>query len=250
VDSASNLRSIYTGLRNNTILEEAIETRMSPPLLMKLPENWFEYGKRILVVGQETQGWKKEDLNINSFSDFRKMPDSIAKLQDAYVHFRFAKSKANRRNSPFWRAFREIRERCDSNSCSEEFETNVLWTNLYKCDNDKKSWYSKNSARARQSVEKALQGVLLKEIDVLKPTGIIFFTGPRYDDYLNRSLNGNVSISPMDDRFPPRQLAKLCVNGLSILAFRTYHPNYLLRSKNWHVIDLIIKELGCDNKES
>ena len=174
------------------------------------------------------------------------MPKSIVKLQDAYDDFCFSETSKKHKNSPFWRAYREIRKAFDS--CVEGIETNVLWTNLYRCSNDGKSWYGKKDASARESVEKALQGILWEEIKILEPTDIIFFTGPRYDRYLKQSLNGNVEFAPIDDRYSTRQLAKFCINELSIPGFRTYHPNYLQRSKNWQVIDLLIKEVGCSNK--
>ena len=246
MDSYSTLETIYTRLRKITSIKEDIETKMSPPLLINPTKKWFESNKRILVVGQETLKWKKDWLGINSFSDFRRVPESIVKLQDAYDDFCFAETSKKHKNNPFWRAYRAIRNAFDSSE--RGIETNVLWTNLYKCSNDGKSWYGKKDASARKSVEDELQGILLEEIKILEPTDIIIFTGPRYDHYLNQSLNGNIEFAPINDQFSTRQLAKFCINGLSIPGFRTYHPNYLQRSKNWKVIDLLIKELGCNNK--
>jgi hypothetical protein len=238
------LESVYIELKNITPIDEDIETKMSPPLLIKPTEKWFESSKKILVVGQETLEWKKK--GIESFSDYR-MLDTIAKLQDAYDKFCFAETSKKHKHSPFWRAYRAIRNAFDS--CDKGIETNVLWTNLYKCSNNGKSWYGKKDANdRRESVEKALQGILWEEIKILEPTDIIFFTGPRYDRYLKQSLNGNVEFAPIDDRYSTRQLAKFCINEPSIPGFRTYHPNYLQRSKNWQVIDLLVKELGCNNK--
>ena len=90
MDSYSMLYSVYIELQNITPIDEDIETKMSPPLLINPTKKWFESSKRILVVGQETLGWKKGDLGIESFSDFRKGErDSIAKLQ---LKFRSSKS--------------------------------------------------------------------------------------------------------------------------------------------------------------
>ena len=240
----ASLEDVYISLRESVVIDESIQSRMSPPLLIMPSNKWFESKDRVLVVGQETLGWKQEQANINSFYDFRRTPDSIKTLQSAYVRFCFAKGHRKNENSPFWRAYRKIRASFDASS--EGIETNVLWTNLYRCSNDGKSWYGKNNEKERKLVENALREILLREIDVLKPTAIIFFTGPRYDSYLKESVDGDVVNAKIDDRFSTRQLAELRSNRLSMPIFRTYHPNYLQRAKEEkyrEVIALIVHEI-------
>ncbi len=244
MNPSATLKTLYLDLRDNTTLDSAIEDRMSPPLLLMPKDKWFYAKERILVVGQETLGWKKDRLGISSFSDFKKATDSVSVMQNAYINFCFSERNKRHRNSPFWRAYRKIRASFDTGV--EGIETNVLWTNLYRCSNGGKSWYGNTTTDDRQLVEQALYGFLLREIEILAPTGIVFFTGPRYDEYLKASINGEIIDSPVDERFTTRELARVCINKKSVPAFRTYHPNYLQRAKGVkyrEVIDLIIDKL-------
>jgi hypothetical protein len=252
MNSTDSLKMLYASLRDNVALAETLEAKMSPPLLVAPQTKWFESEERILVVGQETLGWKKGKLGINTFSDFKKIPDSVVGLQNAYIDFCFSSNSKRNRNSPFWRAYRKIRAAFDSNIYG--IETNVLWTNLYRCSNDGKSWLGRNDKGERRLVEQAFDGLLLREIEILAPTGVVFFTGPRYDGYLKASLNGEYATLPVDDSYTTRELAKVCINKRSILAYRTYHPNYLQRAKGGKyrdVIDIIIRELSnVEGKDS
>lgn len=237
----ASLSAVYQDILGITDIDATLLNRMSPPLLMAPQRRWFSSDKKILVVGQETLGWKQPDINIESFNDFVKTENSVNLLQEAYVKFCFAKKHKNR-TSPFWRAYREIREAFEVSS-SGGIDTNVLWTNLYKVSNNGRSWYGKNNRDDRKVVEKVLREVLSREISILKPTGIIFFTGPKYDRYLKESIQGQVTLSKLDDRYPARQLARLCIEDLPIHVCRTYHPNYLQRSGKWEWIGLIKKAL-------
>lgn len=244
MNPSASLKTLYSDLRDNVTLDGAIELRMSPPLLLMPSNKWFYAKERILVVGQETLGWKKDKLGISSFSDFKKATDSVAVMQSAYVTFCFSECNKRHRNSPFWRAYQKLRASFDTSV--DGIESNVLWTNLYRCSNAGKSWYGNTNAHDRQLVEQALDRFLLREIELLAPTGIVFFTGPRYDGYLKASLNGEILASPVDERFTTRELAKVCINRHPAPAFRTYHPNYLQRAKDVkyrEVIDLIIDKL-------
>lgn len=235
----ANLESIYSELKAITGVDEVLQSKMSPPLLLMPQRKWFSSRERILVVGQETLGWKK--TNIQSFEDYAKTPDAIDTLQNAYVDFCFAENKARHKNSPFWRAYRQVRKAFDTSI--EGIDTNVLWTNLYKVSNNGKSWYRKNNYQDRKSVEKALKSFLRREIDILNPTGIIFFTGPRYDKYLVESFDGKVEYSPVDDIHPVRQISKLDIDYLRVPVYRTYHPNYLQRAKKNCYIEIIVRGL-------
>jgi len=244
MNPSASLKRLYSDLRGNPTLDGAIEARMSPPLLLMPQDKWFYAKDRILIVGQETLGWRKDKLGISSFSDFKKATDSVPMMQNAYVNFCFSESNKRHRNSPFWRAYRKIRASFDTRV--EGIETNVLWTNLYRCSNGGKSWYVNTNKDDRKLAEQALDGILLREIEILAPTGIVFFTGPRYDGYLKASLNGEIVASSVDRRFTTRELAKVCINKQALPAFRTYHPGYLQRAKGAkyrEVIDLIIDKL-------
>ena len=89
-----------------------------------------------------------------------------------------------------------------------------------------------------------LNGIILKEIEILKPQFIVFFTGPdEYDKVLDdvfskpkRKSIGN---------FNERHLCEIEIPDIK-KAIRTYHPNYLFRTGNENVnkyYDCIVNEI-------
>jgi hypothetical protein len=79
------------------------------------------------------------------------------------------------------------------------------------------------------------RGLLTAEIRVLKPTAVIFFTGPDYDVAL-RDEFPELSMRPLFDR-TEREFARLSHPELPSETFRTYHPNFLRRRKKWEWLD-------------
>ena len=47
----------YTEFKEKCVLPAELQDRLSPPLLIKVPEKWERSDKRVLVIGQETLGW-------------------------------------------------------------------------------------------------------------------------------------------------------------------------------------------------
>ena len=82
--------------------------------------------------------------------------------------------------------------------------------------------------------------VILQEIQTLEPDVIIFFTGPNYDEYIQKAIGKFYKINmPM---FIKRQLCKITSMEFE-LAFRTYHPNYLWRNNINKFSNPIINEI-------
>ena len=101
----------------------------------------------------------------------------------------------------------------------------VIWNNLIKLG-------KANAAGKPCSVvlewEDNWFDVVSFELDQLKPDIVIFFSGPYYDEHINRILHGS-SFHPVNER-PTRQLARVDAPGLRARAMRTYHPNYQYRA--------------------
>lgn len=88
---------------------------LSPPLLMKLPDDYLERDKRLFFIGQETHSWYNElgryDVNV---------------LQELYRGF--IEKEVPIYRSPFWSMVREIVE--DIGTLSNY----VAWSNLNRMD--------------------------------------------------------------------------------------------------------------------
>ena len=138
-------------------------------------------------------------------------------------------------NSAFWRGFRaldaHVNPECDS----------ALWTNLFKVNVN--GSVMENCTRAEiAKIQKAQRGLLQYEIAVLKPDVVVFFTGPRYDSAIRAEIDG-VAFEPIDSLpelcVPLSSLALLRAPGLPLKTVRSYHPEYLQRSRQWNLISVI-----------
>jgi hypothetical protein len=129
---------------------------------------------------------------------------------------------------------------------SHEGIGDVLGTNLFRCtlsSNDNEDARSPLDGTVVE-VEKILawqHGTLREEIRILKPTHVVFLTGPRYDIVLQNEFEG-LELLAVDER-PCRPFARALHKDLPGYAIRTYHPSYLRRSGRWSWIEKIGTEI-------
>lgn len=198
----------FVGSFNETELQE-----LSLPLLMHVFSEYVKAKVKILFVGQETFGWG------GKLNDSDKL--NTSSLTELYKKFKFA-IDSKKRNSPFWRFLHDFNNKMNPNGNEGGF----LWTNLSKTDHNK-------TTPKKELQCKAISGYLLlrEELKIIKPDIVIFLTSWKYDNML-REIFPNVEF----DIIKPRFLTQLKHNDLPILTFRTYHPAYLNRSKNFEEI--------------
>lgn len=208
------LRDLYR--ENWNFFAKAMEKGSSAPLLLKASEAYRETDPRLLFVGQETKGWEHPG----------DTEDPIGELMERYESFRFGK---NRRGAPFWRAVHEIREQVNPESSDDS----ILWSNLGKVDLD-------NDLPPEKMLGPLLQAEILpREIEITSPDVVVFFTGPtsKYDNALRRTFNG-VELSEIETN-----LHRVSHAVLPERSFRTYHPNYLQRDKQWDLVEAISRRI-------
>lgn len=240
----SELNSIYEEFKNQTVFPAAIAENSSPPLLLSVPEKWVKSTDRVLIIGQETQGWDFDpgdyfpDLksSIKNFSDFQKIHNSVPAMTAGYRSFEFARHQPANYNSPFWRAYRSVRSQFDEQE--DGYETSVLWTNLFRIDLNGTSVVRNGRAEDISRIREAGTKLLLDEIDLLNPTATIFFTGPNYNEHLYAHFP-DIRICDFLDH-DPQKTAILEHPLLPPHSFRTYHPGYLSRSGQLGTIQDII----------
>ena len=152
-----------------------------------------------MVVGQQTLGWDLEN---------------IRDLLRNYEEFNFGESWYS---SPFWNVIRKTESIFGVDMYS------IVWSNLNRCDFE----------RARPEADLELQlhkcfPVLKNEVEILKPDILLFFSGPYFDQHIDRSFPGcQFRKAP---GFEERTLARIEHDALPHHTYRTYHPNYLRRS--------------------
>ena len=183
------------------------------PLLIDVPDAYRNATVKLMVVGQQTNGWGHPE-------------DGIESLLALYSGFDLGKTYVR---SPFWQAAHAIYESLNPAGPPRGF----LWSNLIKVDVAQE--------RPPRAIEEliASTGLLQHELSITQPNVVVFFTGPRYDDRLRATFPG-VEYERVNDF-----VDRLSHDELPGQTFRSYHPNYLQRSGNWTVIEEL-KTLVCD----
>lgn len=244
----------YENLKRNVNFQDDLAKRLSAPLCLHVPDKWENSKTRVLIIGQETLGWDflPDDRRygkdtyydwpyppIANWQDFKCVDDSAAAMTYGYQCFEFSRHQPINRRSPFWRAYREVRKAVGDQE--DGMDTCVLWTNLFKVSLDEGSVIKNGTKDEKEAIREASREILRAEIEILKPTAVIFFTGPNYNQTLYSIFSGMELLS-FHGR-DPEKTAQLIHPNLPDQTWRTYHPAYLLRSKQWVIIDQISNEI-------
>lgn len=157
---------------------------------------------RLLLVGQETKGWN------GAFEHFR--PDDSFELY---------------RQKPFtsyatWMtcAPKKIRFLQFHRSLCKRVGGEVLWANVFAMSHNKASPVGHRSISKIQSLSARL---LKDQVEILKPHGILFTTGWRYDRFLTDFFGEKIHQSNVVE---PKALWQFRIDDT--LCFRTSHPRY------------------------
>lgn len=250
VQIQDELISLYNEFKANIKVTPDLAKLMSAPLLLKISDKWEQSSNRILIIGQETGSWKFErpgENSIKNLEDFLRGNDSIAKMVRLYQDFNFSAGSPKNFNSPFWQAFRKIRGCFDVSKSKDFNDTSALWTNLFKMDLDGGSVIKNKNILGKEIVSELSKQLFLKEIALLQPTAVIFFTGPYLEKHLI-SYIPDIIFSPSNN-FRSHPVCKLSSSVLPQASWRTYHPAYLRRRK-MNIVDQIAKELSLHIKIS
>jgi hypothetical protein len=180
------------------IVETFPEDDLAGPLLMSPNSDYFNSTNKLLIIGQETNGWS---YHI----------DDLEKQMQQYEDFNVG---IEYYSSPFWNITRKVEDALGNkpHSCA--------WTNLNKFDLD--------AGRPNGQYETAiseLDDILLSELKILKPDFCLFYTGPSFDNRLKTIFNDIEFIEIPN--FTIRQFCKLKHPCLPENSYRSHHPKSL-----------------------
>ncbi|MCH6265074.1 hypothetical protein [Neobacillus citreus] len=203
-------------------------SHLSNPFLIKCLPAYKKAKKKVLFVGQETNGWESFRVTLETFhggNQESNRDDIINYLQWMYEDLRFHRKWDY---TPFWKGMRRLYQAIDANGIDDGF----LHTELVRFD--------LNQKRLPQDVEDLLQkeyNVLPMEIKALDPDIVIFLTGPDYDDrlretFINSYVLGDHLKFELINGFKKNELIRLIHPVLPYHTYRTYHPGYSLRKEN------------------
>lgn len=181
---------------------------ISNPLLISFPRRFKGQNTKLLIIGQETNGWYD---NASVYDGI----DSITGLIDIYLD-EFCLGTGD--SSQFWNAVRKLENLLEI----ENYQ--IMWTNLNKVDVAKTS----PPDTVRDEILKIFP-VVPEEVRIINPDVVVSFTGPDYDSLLEKIFPG--ILFEEISGFNIRHLAKIRHKSLPDNSFRSYHPHYLYRSK-------------------
>jgi hypothetical protein len=192
---------------------------LSQPQLMKIPDSYVSSDVRLMIVGQETGGWgRQEDPTTEQGRD---------ELRNEYTDFDLA-LKTTWRTSPFWQAAYQIRDRLNPGGAENGF----LWTNLIAVSEQLPSGRFGRPSSAVADAVCAL-GLVAAEIEIARPHVVVFFTGKSRDAVIRRAFPRVSFVDVAQDIVSLKGLPGAPV------AYRTEHPHTLWRMKRQSVIDQI-----------
>lgn len=194
------LKELYQRYQNSfeAITRKFPNADIAGPLLMSPNSLYQKQKNKLLIIGQETKGWGYHSSDI----------DAGMKL---YEDFNLG-VKYN--SSPFWNITRKI-ERLLGND-----EYSCAWTNISKFDVNAKRPLGEYLSKISE-----IDDLLIKEIEILNPNVVLFFTGPNLD-YRIRNVFSQIVYKSIEG-FTSRQFCKLNHSVLPIRTFRSYHPKSL-----------------------
>lgn len=211
-------KNIETLSKNNS-LPENID---GPNLMYCWEEEYLNSEYRILFIGREPNGWLGF-LNLN-----------VDECIKNYKNFELCE---NGRYTTFWQYIYETKNILMPNTVGQK---NFLWSNVSKfskaddgsaIDLDDFKFFSDNF------------NVLEKEIEIVKPDVIIFFTGKSWDFKIQYQINDKIEFQPVSNKIETSELARLKSKYFPYNTYRVDHPITLQTQKKWSLMELIIKEI-------
>lgn len=191
-----------------------------------VPYNYNKMKYKILIVGQENDGWGFQNEAILSMYDTLDFLDS-KDYNDMRPFFSFPYN--------FCKSINNLEDIKDSK------KTYFTWVNLRE--------FSFNEA-PKTSLGKEAQNIidnefniLEEEIKIINPDIVLFLTGPNYDYYIKNQLKG-VEFKTVEN-YHIRQFARVEHKSLPKNSFRIYHPLYLrYRKLENEYLERLKKECG------
>ena len=209
-----------------------VEEGYSHPYYLYIPDEWYERGYRILIVGEEGHGVKSPDISIEEAQTFNK----------EYMESQLGISTAYPRNaSGFWNRIRKIHALFDTEDVS------ITWTNIDKIHRSGRGNCRLNDEE-RTDLHRVPTAVLAEEIELLNPTHVIYFGWygislkaelPKVFEMLYPSGLGDFSV------WKESKIATIVHENVKHLF--TYHPAWGQRQKGYeqrvlNTIKLSLKE--------
>lgn len=209
---------------------------ISYPFFTGASERYACAEKRIMIVGQETNGWSvyKPDWAI---ADSQKWTIDFLDYQLRYSNDPNLKLRFGRRNSsPFWSFFKAFSAR----------GIVPCWNNIDKaqrCIQGKTMSLTLDSEmELNRNLPNTDKTLFQNEVEIMQPDILVFITGPQYHATMERAMNlEKGALHELNLSYETGCIEITSVSGFGIPTFWTYHPRHIMSSKNSLCREDIIK---------
>ena len=176
-----------------------------------IPYNYEKMKYKILIVGQENNGWGfTDDARLSMFDTLDFL--NIRNMYDNKPIFDFPYK--------FCKSINNLEDIKDSK------KTYFAWVNLREFSFDEAPKTLLNE-EAKNIINKEFN-ILEEQLKIISPDIVLFLTGPNYDNYITNQLKG-VEFKTVEN-YQIGQFARVEHEALPKNSFRIYHPSYLRRS--------------------
>lgn len=189
----------------------ALEPALSGLFVGSVCDAYFESPRRVMLVGQETRGWKGT----------KELRDATAEPRlESYLKDRMRQHEKHLMTKDAGRSkFMQFYDKLGVNVSGSAAPGVVAWGNLF-CVSYNKASTLKCPEPQLEKIAVWSAALLRAQIEVLEPEVIFFVTGPSYDSHLKRML----TLSDKQDPRVKRRLWEFKAQGIP--SFRTTHPRW------------------------
>jgi hypothetical protein len=151
------------------------------PLLIKVDQKYIDSDIKVMIVGQETDGWIG-DLKNGSFA--------VEYIMNEYSDYFCEREKHGKR--AFWnrKNFRYFEEKLTTYFSNKD--VSFIWNNISKIGSNGRGIPSSSIKK----LERSCFNIFLSEFKILKPDIVIFTTGSSRDSYIKHHFGSDVSFEP------------------------------------------------------
>lgn len=209
--AVEELKSEYKKVLEQSEIEAlfSAHSELSGVFLPSPSQNYFNSHPRVFVVGQETRGWRNKACYLkNQFSIDEAGLDASMKVSQEL-------SSSGEKNSTFLQFYRKLSSKIDSDSRDA-----ALWSNQF-CVSYNSGSPESLPAEAFDIVKKFSFNLLRSQIDVLKPSVVVFTTGPDRDKYIKECFPEYKTIEIIQ----PRRLWHFKIGDINCI--RVSHPRWV-----------------------
>lgn len=160
-------RGEWESLRGGPFPEILSGDRPTNPLLLDVPDAYFDADWKVMIFGQETNDWE----------GFFPCEGGVDHLLKTYREF-YNNGGCYVYGGHFWNGFKRFKQALEEGLRPTGSTVHVLWNNVIKIG---KAYDKGKPAAPIRNWQRSWFEVVRFEINHLQPTVVLFLSGPEYD---------------------------------------------------------------------